>query len=469
MHAPYRIAWRAGRSVVLLLVATLLPSMSLAQSTRDTASIGAPNDRMPTSLSLGTFEGRTVRVTLDSRTLVCRSPRFTPAGIALSPSAPGGPGSAPPALLPWKDVERIDVRGNSARTGAVIGAVAVGLLATAVGAAVASDPFLGKGSNAGGVLALTAAGTLSGAVLGALLGSSIPSWRNVCRRGVPTGAQGAGPATGSATPGDPTLFEVRQQCNEIAAFFPVDSAVARRWVPPAFDLAVDSLGDATGALIFLNCPDCFRLTTPDSPPLQEGRNTAPGSVVHLWFMLRGPAQVLPVPGAEVTTPTQYAYAVADLVTSPVAARVYRTAGKHVVLIDGATLVDEGDRQSGTILFANGSKVTFDAHTRTQPRPPLRLGGNVWTWHASDPMGNPGDVNTTRVVFLATAPGAPGATRVTIHAEPGTPFADWYGTGDVVASRATFYRPNNVANNSSRGGLAWTAYPPDTLPCPPALP
>lgn len=276
-------------------------------------------------------------------------------------------------------------------------------------------------------------------------------------------------ATRSGTPENPTLFEVRQQCNEIAAFFPVDSAVARRCVPPAFGLAVDAQGNAGGALIFLNCPKCFSLTTPNSPPLQRGEDTAPGSVVHLWFMLRGSAQVLPVPGAEVTTPTQYAYAVADLVTSPIAARVYRRAGKNAVLISGATLVDKGRRQTGTITFTNGSKITIDAYTPTQLPTPLRLGGNVWNWHVGDPGGNPGDVNTTRVMFLATAPGPPNTTRVTIHAESGTPFADYYGASDVVASRATSYRPNNDVNNSSRGELAWTTYPPDTLHCPPLLP
>jgi hypothetical protein len=70
------------------------------------------------------------------------------------------------------------------------------------------------------------------------------------------------------------------------------------------------------------------------------------------------------------------------------------------------------------------------------------------------------------MFLATVPGPPNTTQVTIHAEPGTPFADYYGAGDVVASRATFLRPNNIVNNSSRGELAWTTYPPYTLNCPP---
>jgi hypothetical protein len=199
-------------------------------------------------------------------------------------------------------------------------------------------------------------------------------------------------------------------------------------------------------------------------------------------MLRGPAQVLPVAGAQVTSPTQYAYAVADLVTSPVAARVYRRAGKNAILISGTTLVDEGRAQKGTITFINGSTITLEAYTATQSSTPLRLGGNIWNWHVGrpeelgddrgaslDPTSALGNVNTTRVMFLATVPGPPNTTQVAIHAEPDTPFVRYYGAGDVVASRATFLRPNNIVNNSSRGELAWTIYPPYTLNCPPLLP
>jgi hypothetical protein len=277
-----------------------------------------------------------------------------------------------------------------------------------------------------------------------------------------------------ATPANSTLLEVRQQCNEIAAFFPMDLALARRWVPPQYTLAVDAQGHASGALILLNCPNYSSLTTPNSPPLQGGENLAPGSVVHMWFMLQGPVQVLPVPGAQATARTQYAYAVADLVTSPIAARVYRRAGKNAVLIRGTTLVDKGQRQTGKITFTNGSKITFDAYTPTQSPTPLRLGGNIWSWHVVGPAemgGNlgPSNVNTTRVMFLGTVPGPPKTTQVTIHAEPGTLFADYFGARVVVASRATFIKPDNIVNNSSRGELAWTTYPPHALNCPPLLP
>src|SRR3974377_1159677 len=84
-------------------------------------------------------------------------------------------------------------------------------------------------------------------------------------------------------------------------------------------------------------------------------------------------------------------------------------------------------------------------------------------------GNPSNVNTTRIQFLGLTPGPPNSTQVTIHAEPGTLFADYFGASDVVASRATFFRPNNIVNNSSRGQLAWTTYPPTPIPVPPVLP
>ncbi len=302
--------------------------------------------------------------------------------------------------------------------------------------------------------------------------------------GPPTKADGTNSnAVKGSTPRNPTLSEVRQQCNEIAAYFPVDLALARRWVPQTYKWAMDAQGKASGALIFLNCPKYFWVTTPNSHPLQEGENTAPGSVVHMWFMLDGPAEVLPVTGAQVTAPTRYAYAVADFVTSPIVAHVYRRAGKNAVLISSATLVDHGKKQTGKIIFTNGGKNTLDAYTTTQLPAPLRYGGNIWHWHVSEPAktddnlglltdrdaGNPCNVTTSRVMFLATVPGTPNTTQVTIHAERGTPFADYYGASDVVSSRATFLRPNNIVTNSSRGELAWTTYPPNPLKCPPLFP
>lgn len=279
----------------------------------------------------------------------------------------------------------------------------------------------------------------------------------------------AAPASASegGTPANPSLFEGNKQCNEVAAFFTVDPAIARHWVLPPFELAIDAQGNATGLLLVFHCPDYYFLSTPNAGPLREGENLAPAGEGHLWFALKGPAEVLPVPGAQVSQPTSYYYDVADLVTSPVAKAVYRRAGRNAILVNDLTLVDQGNTQTGEVTFMNGSRITYTAYTPTLLSEPLRLGGNLWNWHACDDGGM--GVNTTRVQFLSTVPGQPGSTQVVIHADPDTPFAYYFGRSDVSSVRGVFFRPNNISNNGSRRDLAWTTYPPSLIPVPPAFP
>lgn len=91
-----------------------------------------------------------------------------------------------------------------------------------------------------------------------LSGSMFLGWSGLQKEGVGTSS---GPVMGGSS-GNPTLSEVRQQCNEIAAFFPVEVALARRWVPQTYKLEVDAQGKASGALIFMNCPKYIWVTTP---------------------------------------------------------------------------------------------------------------------------------------------------------------------------------------------------------------
>lgn len=290
-------------------------------------------------------------------------------------------------------------------------------------------------------------------------------------------------AVGSGTPGNPTLTEKLFQATQLAAFFPVDPDLARQWVPPAWDLALDAQGNATGVLALMHYPDYALLRTPNLRPLQEGENVAPASIVHLWYVLQGPVETIPVPGAQVTTPTAYYYDVADLVTSKVEHRLYRRSGRAAVLVSDITFVDSGANQTGEITFVNGSKMTLSAYTPTQFPVPLKLGGNLWQWHVGGatemgnnlgirldpPSGHPSNVSRTRGQFLGLVPGPPNSTQVTIHADPGTIFADCFGATDVAATRATFFRPNNVVLNWGRGELLWTTSPPAPIPVPPVLP
>jgi hypothetical protein len=283
--------------------------------------------------------------------------------------------------------------------------------------------------------------------------------------------------------GNPTLTEKRFQATQLAAFFPVDPDLARRWVPPTWPLALDAQGKATGVLALMDYPNYSLLRTPNTPPLEDGENIAPASIVHFWFVLQGPVETIPVPGAQFTTPTAYYYDVADLVTSRLEYRLYRRSGRAAILVSNITFVDWGSTQTGEITFLNGSRITLSANMPVMLPAPLKLGGNVWQWHVGGPTamgddlgvrldpvsGTPSNVSSTRGQYLGLVPGPPNTTQVTIHADVDTLFAECFGATDVVASRATFFRLNNVALNWGRGELLWKVSPPVPLPLPPTFP
>jgi len=287
----------------------------------------------------------------------------------------------------------------------------------------------------------------------------------------------------SATPHNPTLTVKQFQASQLAAFFAVDADVARRWVPAGWPLALDAQGKATGVLAVMNYPEYCLLRTPNNPPLAEGVNVAPAAIAHFWFLLQGPPEVLPVPGAKVTTPTAYYYDVADLVTSREEHALYRRSGRAAILVSDITLLDEGQTQTGEITFHDGRRITFSAFTPVQLPAPVAVGGNVWQWHVGGaapigedlgawpqpPTGNASNVSVTRGQFVGLAPGPPNTTQVAIEADPGTIFEKCFGASAVVASRATFFRLNNIVLNWGRGELLWTIYPPTPIPVPPLLP
>ena len=284
-------------------------------------------------------------------------------------------------------------------------------------------------------------------------------------------------------PRNPSLFEKRFQANQIAAFFPVDPDVARQWVPPPFELVIDDQGMATGAITLLYSPDYCLYSTPNSPPLKRGADYAPDSVVHFWFLINGPSEVLPVPGAQATAPTAYYYDVVDLVSNPAVKQLYRRAGRPASLVRDITLDDQGQTQMAEITFFNGGKITINAYTPSILPQPFKLGGNFWQWHVGgngemgddlgvrlEPAtGKPSNVSTTHGQYLGLTLGPPNSTQATIQADAGTVFEDCFGENDVIASRATFFKLNNLALNASRGDLGWTTYPSPLLPVPPALP
>ncbi len=290
------------------------------------------------------------------------------------------------------------------------------------------------------------------------------------------------PAIIGGEPRNPSLFEKRFQANQIAVPFPVETDIARQWVPPEFQLVVDAQGNATGILALIDSPDFSMYSTPNSPPLREGENIAPDSVAHFWFLIQGPNQILPVEGADKTAPTAYYYDVLDLVTNPVAHRLYRRAGRPAMLVSSISLVDQGITQTGEVIFLNGGKISLQATTVLRAAP-FRLGGNMWQYHVGglgemgndlgirlDPeTGNPSNVSVTHGQYLGLTPGNPSSSVVNISADPGTHFEDVFGISSVTSSKGTFFKPNNAVLNASRGDLLWIDYPTPHISLPPALP
>jgi hypothetical protein len=295
------------------------------------------------------------------------------------------------------------------------------------------------------------------------------------------------PSVIGGEPRNPSLFEKRFQAKQLVAYFQVDPEIARQWVPPQFELVLDQ-GMATGVINLLYSPDNCWYSTPNSPPLKEEENFAPDSVAHFWFQINGPVETIPVAGAYFTQPTAYYYDVVDLVTNPAVKQLYRRAGRPASLVRDITLDGDEQTQTAEITFLNGGKIIINAYTPPAPtHPPVplpfMLGGNVVQYHVGgegmmgndlgvrlDPAtGNRSNLSTTRNQFLGLIPRVPNTTQVTIHADPGTSFEDCFGMSIVVASRATFFSPNNIALNASRGDLMWTDYPSPLISVPPAFP
>ena len=182
-----RSVWSA---VFLLVVACLAPSAVRAQSP-DSATAAPPPDAFTLQfLSDHVPRGKSARLVTPSGMRIFSSLTlltFTPAGVLSRQRVRDAADVVFEAREPWSEIDRIDLRQHSARRGAVVGGVSVGLLSIALGALVASDPFLGSGgSNGGEIAAVGAIGALTGAGVGALIGTFIPRWATIYRRGEPS-------------------------------------------------------------------------------------------------------------------------------------------------------------------------------------------------------------------------------------------------------------------------------------------
>jgi hypothetical protein len=113
--------------------------------------------------------------------------RAEPEGLSgLRMSSLSGAAASTPGVVSWDRIELVDVKGNSAGSGAKKGALTLGALGGLVGLfAIALVSAAGDGPTKPGaswILAGAGIGAAAGAGLGAAVGSGITSWRTVYRR-----------------------------------------------------------------------------------------------------------------------------------------------------------------------------------------------------------------------------------------------------------------------------------------------
>lgn len=138
----------------------------------DACRVIRPSSLLRVHADFGLFEGH--------------AERAEPEGLSgLSMSSVSGTAASTSDLISWDRIERVEMHGNRARSGAISGAVTLGVLGGCVGLlAIAAVSVAGSSAdaNASWILAGAAAGAAGGAVIGAAIGSAMSRWRLVYQR-----------------------------------------------------------------------------------------------------------------------------------------------------------------------------------------------------------------------------------------------------------------------------------------------
>ncbi len=166
-----RVGRRAAGWAVLVVI---LSGWSYAQSAADP------------DLAAAIAGKRKVRVLTQSGQMVLRRPEITREGL-ISQAGRGGPGD--PRVVPWADINGVQVRRSGAGKGAIIGAGIGTGLGLAFGLACTRDCTgwmdMFCEATAGQVVLVTAIGGAGGGLLGAAIGALTGSWRTVYTRTKP--------------------------------------------------------------------------------------------------------------------------------------------------------------------------------------------------------------------------------------------------------------------------------------------
>ncbi len=195
------------------------------------------------------------------------------------------------------------------------------------------------------------------------------------------------------------------ECVQKSTTIAIDPAVVRPLVPPSFELYVQPDGHANIAFLFKKC----------SKLVVDDQNIGSGAYVSHGVRIKGPHEVVPVPGTAITQPTFYFYDLEDQSDNTRFAEAGRESGFPFSSIKSADWVGTGNEWSGTVVEKDGVGYSWKEVQKIYAGP-APIGVNLKVYHKG---------STSSVQCTLRPTGRNSFTA--IEAGPGSVFARFYAT------------------------------------------
>ncbi len=157
-------------------------------------------------------------------------------------------------------------------------------------------------------------------------------------------------------------------CKEMFTEFFVDPRVAKKHVPPGYDVRIHDNGKAMLLLMVQDCEKCI---------LNGFLPISPMRMSHLWIEIVGPQETGPVlPGTSASLPTRYYYALPHQIDNALAWFALRLVGIDVMKVKRISLGgDPGGTRHGMVIESDqpNGKYTWEEKSTLWPSPNVVTG------------------------------------------------------------------------------------------------
>lgn len=193
------------------------------------------------------------------------------------------------------------------------------------------------------------------------------------------------------------------ECVQKSTTIAIDPAVVRPLVPLSFELYTQPDGRANIVFLFKEC----------SKLIVDGQNIGGGAYISHGVRIKGPHEVVPVPGAAISQPTFHFYDLEDQSDNTRFAEAGREAGLPFSTIKSANWRSTGNERSGTVVEKDGASYAWKEMQKiyTGPAP---IGVNLKVYHK-------GSTSSVQCTLRPTGRNC----LTTIEAGPGSAFARLY--------------------------------------------